>query len=508
VKQPPIDSITERARTISGVLHAALLTLLATYCLKALLYGIGAQHVDNLSWRLMSSIALPLVSADSSPHNIVVLAIGDEYFEREFQQSSPLNRAELVKIVASVDAALIPERRPVVAIDFDVSPIAGSDPLQSRAQEQLDAALRKLSGKARVYLLCPFAQTEQLRAKQVSWAEALSKESSGRIRFALPDLHVQAGAALHYDKDGESLGVLAGKSLRSVWPGLKKQTQSAPDDSVDPVAPCRAKSGSQPSRSPTQKINFAGYGAHSFLELASATPVAEFLSMWQPLLVFIGGSYALMADEFSTATGEHLPGVAMHAAVAYSAVKPIDRLPDYLEPLLQFTVVLLVIKVGKHMAHWVFDNMQPVGRGSVGGSQLASVIRWIWDVGPDADPTREAEVWTRWLVGLAMLAAVFFILVLGFGVISIGLMLAFHYWYDFFLVALVAFGKAVSLEFRRVMERLGRSGKERPDASSAPDTPARRQISVRTVVWIGVVIRASVLLVGAVYLVAKLVPPV
>lgn len=505
---PQADGLAARAGRISGVLHAALLTLLATYCLKAILYCIGAQHVDNLSWRLMSSIALPLVSADSSPHNIVVLAIGDEYFEREFQQSSPLNRAELAKVIASVDAALIAERKPVVAIDFDLSPIADSDAHQARAQEQLDAALRQLSGKARVYLLCPFAHTTQLRARQLTWAETLSRESSGRIRFALPDLHVQAGAALHYDKHGESLGVLAGESLRSVWPGLKQTPSSSPLESVDPVAPCRSRPGSQPSRSPTQKINFAGYGAHSFLELGSSTPVSEFLSMWQPLLVFIGGSYELMADEFSTATGEQLPGVAMHAAVAYSAVKPIDRLPDYLEPLLQFTVVLLVIKIGKHMAHWVFDRMAPVGRGGVGGKQLGSVIRWLWDVGPDADPTREAEVWTRWLVGLAMLAAVFFFLVLGFGLISIGLMLAFDYWYDFFLVALVSFGKAVSLEFKRVMERIGRAGREGLDGSSATDASAHRQISVRAVVWAGVVVRASVLLVGAVFLVAKLVPHV
>ncbi len=499
---PQVDGLTARAGRISGVLHAALLTLLATYCLKALLYGIGAQHVDNLSWRLMSSIALPLVSADSSPHNIVVLAIGDEYFEREFQQSSPLNRAELAKIIANVDAALIPERKPVVAIDFDLSPIADSDAHQARAQEQLDAALRRLSGKARVYLLCPFAHTPQLRAKQLTWAETLSKESSGRIRFALPDLHVQAGAALHYDKDGESLGVLAGESLRSVWPGLKQQTRSSRVESADPVAPCRSTPGSQPSLSPTQKINFAGYGAHSFLELGSSTPVTEFLSMWQPLLVFIGGSYVLMADEFSTATGEQLPGVAMHAAVAYSAVKPIDRLPDYLEPLLQFTVVLLVIKFGKRWTHRVFDTMEPVGRGSVGGKQLGSVIRWLWEVGPDADPTREAEVWTRWLVGLAMLALLFIVLVLGFGVISIVLMRLFDYWYDFFLVALVAFGKLLTLEFTRI----GRAGKEGQDASTATDTPVRRQISVRAVVWTGVVIRASVLLVGAVFLVAKLVP--
>jgi len=224
--------------------------------------------------------------------------------------------------------------------------------------------------------------------------------------------------------------------------------------------------------------------------------------MWQPLLVFIGGSYVLMADEFSTATGEQLPGVAMHAAVAYSAVKPIDRLPDYLEPLLQFTVVLLVIKFGKRWTHRVFDTMEPVGRGSVGGKQLGSVIRWLWEVGPDADPTREAEVWTRWLVGLAMLALLFIVLVLGFGVISIVLMRLFDYWYDFFLVALVAFGKLLTLEFTRI----GRAGKEGQDASTATDTPVRRQISVRAVVWTGVVIRASVLLVGAVFLVAKLVP--
>jgi hypothetical protein len=132
----------------------------------------------------------------------------------------------------------------------------------------------------------------------------------------------------------------------------------------------------------------------------------------------------------------------------------------------------------------------------------------LWDIGPDADPTREAEVWTRWLVGLAMLAAVFLFLVLGFGLISIGLMLAFDYWYDFFLVALVSFGKAVSLEFKRVMERIGRAGREGLDGSSATDTSAHRQISVRAVVWTGVVVRASVLLVGAVFLVAKLVPHV
>jgi hypothetical protein len=76
VTPPQTDDLAARAGRISGVLHAALLTLLATYCLKAILFCIGAQHVDNLSWRIMSSIALPLVSADASPHNIVVLAIG------------------------------------------------------------------------------------------------------------------------------------------------------------------------------------------------------------------------------------------------------------------------------------------------------------------------------------------------------------------------------------------------------------------------------------------------
>jgi hypothetical protein len=66
-------------------------------------------------------------------------------------------------------------------------------------------------------------------------------------------------------------------------------------------------------------------------------------------------------------------------------------------------------------------------------------------------------------------------------------MLAFDYWYDFFLVALVAFGKAVSLEFKRVMERIGRPGKEGSESSPATDTSVRRQSSVRTVVWTGVV---------------------
>jgi hypothetical protein len=182
VTPPVVDGLAARAGRISGVLHAALLTLLATYCLKAILYGIGAQHVDNLSWRLMSSIALPLVSADARPHNIVVMAIGDEYFEREFQQSSPLNRAELAKIIANVDAALIAERKPVVAIDFDLSPIADADARQARAQEQLDAALRQLSGKAR-HLLCP-SRTPRISAAGLG-GDA-EQESSGRIRFACP----------------------------------------------------------------------------------------------------------------------------------------------------------------------------------------------------------------------------------------------------------------------------------------------------------------------------------
>lgn len=487
-----------RLRGLGVLLYGTLLTTLGGYCLATVLKLTGVVHVDALSWRLLAAVAVPLASGGSGGSGeqpIAVVMIGDRYFEREFQQSSPLNRNELAHVVAQIEAGVATVDAPVVAIDFDLSPAAQPDAAQRQAQAALDAALLSLARRATVVLLCPFAATEGLREAQLGWARALAAQvDPGRIVFVRPDLLVQAGAVLNYAADSPTLGHVAGDAALG---GPRGAGGARP-------APLQACMQAVPPSPKLAKINFSGYHAYRSIEIERATPLAALLQTEPPRLVFLGGSYALAADEFSSAAGERLRGVEMHAAVAYSRIAPVGPVPALIDPLLQYSVVLLVALAAKRSARWVFAHMRaPAAIGATGATAGTGTPlpwwRWLWGAEGFERVTYEAQAWTRWLVGLVLLLGVFLVFLVGFGAISLALMLLLGYWYDFLFMALVAFGKTCSVELRRLLDQLSQPGESAlPAAAASPDRLAP------FVLPFGIVLRSVVLLVGAGVLVGKL----
>lgn len=479
--------LRQRLRRLGPVLYATLLTTLGGYCLAALLSFTGVAQVDVLSWRLLAAVAVPLASGGAGDQPIAVVLIGDRYFEREFQQSSPLNRAELARVVSAIEAGVASAERPVVAIDFDLSPAARPDARQQKDQAELDRALLSLAHQATVVLLCPFAVTEALREEQLRWARDLvTRAPPGRIVLARPDLQVQAGAVLSFAAESPSLGRIAGDAVRRIEGRTKPSLLAA---CTEPA----------PRTTTLAKINFAGYRAYRSVEIDSQTPLADLLRMDTAALVMLGGSYALAADEFSTAAGERLRGVEMHAAVAYSRIQPIGPVPALLDPLLQYTVVLLVALLAKRAARWVFANM----RAPMPPDEEAAAAprwRWLWGVPGAGHPTYEAVAWTRWLVGLVLLLGVFLIFLLGFGAISLALMLLFGLWYDFLFMALVSFGKTCSVELRRMLDDMSLH-----DGGATPADLPQSDAIAPYVLPFGIGLRVLVLLVGGGVLIDKLV---
>lgn len=483
-----------RLRGLGVLLYGTLLTTLGGYCLATVLKLTGVVHVDALSWRLLAAVAVPLASGGSGEQPIAVVMIGDRYFESEFQQSSPLNRNELAHVVAQIEAGVATVDAPVVAIDFDLSPAAQPDAAQRQAQASLDAALLSLARRATVVLLCPFAATEGLREAQLGWARALAAQAGpGRIVFVRPDLLVQAGAVLSYAVDSPTLGRVAGDAALG---GPRGAGGALP-------APLQACMQAVPPSPKLAKINFSGYHAYRSIEIERATPLAALLQTEPPRLVFLGGSYALAADEFSSAAGERLRGVEMHAAVAYSRIAPVGPVPALIDPLLQYTVVLLVALAAKRSARWVFAHMRaPAAIGMTGIAATTGTPlpwwRWLWGAEGFERVTYEAQAWTRWLVGLVLLLGVFLVFLIGFGAISLVLMLLLGYWYDFLFMALVAFGKTCSVELRRLLDLLSRPVEGPAPAVAPPDRLAP------FVLPFGIALRSVVLLVGVGVLVGKL----
>ncbi|MGH8499850.1 MAG: CHASE2 domain-containing protein, partial [Methylococcales bacterium] len=304
-----------------------------------------------------ASASVPSINPD--PQNVsppVVLGIGDSYYEKEFNQASPLSRRELKKIIGR-----IAESRPrVVAIDLDLSPgpcpetkNQGSDctinDYTVEESELYNYLLMEKPRDVRIVLQLPFpVYDKDLRNRKLEWMNSLCEKG---IEFGRVSIDSEFGMATRIRRGPDRLSCSvyrmkreqisnqdAGKICGNV------RDQHAKNDSNKSQNEERANSYTGPvcklfknHRSPKAErllfplieeppsvesafINFNFVRNFRFHEVMKLEDIPANLT---GDVVLLGGVYG-DGDRFNTPMGE-IPGVMLLLGDYYSLLLPIEE---------------------------------------------------------------------------------------------------------------------------------------------------------------------------------------
>lgn len=493
-----VQSGISLSRRFARLLHHALLALLVAYALKFAFDVTGIAAADTLSWRVFNALNLDRQAKRSAPGDTAVVLINDTYFEGPLRQASPLDRGEMAKLLDEIGAGIEPARQPVVAIDLDLSHAPADDRIKAA---QLDAAIISLAGRARVVLLCPFARTAALRAQQVRWSRDLIRAVAAAhpdgpgLAFAASDLVTRTGVVMTYGAATDALGVVAGRALLSGEAHRQQPRDCGEIEHRTTLSDARADERT--------KISPAGLVAFHRMPIDSSERVGERLRSKAPRAVFVGGSYALAADEFFSAANTSEPGVVFHAAVSRSIREPLSDLSPSLHVIVQFAGVLLVLWAGHPIGQAIFGLMTP-DAVTPRPPLRVGVLDILWAHDSHLSRPQLAETWLRWLLGMLLLLVLLLAFVLLFVAFS-----AFVYelsgaWFDGLLGGIAVWLKVVAGESQHLLARTNPVERRTSDAgvSAAPPVP-----TAPTFGWIGIstLVRTAVLLAGLTYLVLKFI---
>lgn len=243
----------------------------------------------------------------------VVLAISDVLYESEFNQTSPLERARLATILRQ----LLESRPRVLAVDLDLSPAPVPDAGQAALDDLLLTARNKFPD-TRLIVITPFPSVSpQVRQQKAAWMRRMCDEAA--LIFALPTLLLQQGTVLKYEKAPalEPLGILAAGQGRGVCKAL--------GSSGDIDLPDEAQTATAHASASLRPINYRYFDGAAPVVLDKALLPGSVGDLIAQKTVFLGGAYG-QSDLHATPHGD-VPGVLIHAAIAYSEQHPVGVLP-------------------------------------------------------------------------------------------------------------------------------------------------------------------------------------
>lgn len=295
------------AHHFSGDLRASFFSAaLAVLALK-----IGALAIfTKLSLLAVSNQALPASTpAKLAADGPLVLYLSETQWQQRYQERSPLDRCLMAE-----DLAAILARGPrSLTVDFDLSP--GLQEQGPACQARLDAVLDSHAGK--LVLLMPFrVSSDALLARKAEWLRA---RCAAGAAFGDGGLNVSLGAVIDFLPESNSMADVVHERAGA---GLCRELAEAAG------AERWLRRGEEPELddSGAEAINFAGFTGQ-VAALALEHPALGQVDNWAGRDVFFGGDYGGSKDDrFLTPMGP-LPGVAIHAAIAWSLAHPVHELP-------------------------------------------------------------------------------------------------------------------------------------------------------------------------------------
>jgi len=299
------------------------------------------QWLDTIALRLASTYAAdptpgPGTSRDLSPaERPVIVAIDEALWETEFQQTSPLRRDVLRRLLA----ALIAHDPETIFVDLDLSPgpAAHSADERDRAQQDLDALLAAASGTRRTHIVlaAPFpVEDDAVRETKRQW---MLGHCAAGVEFGLAQIASAQGTVL---RQNFNLPLLFARTRQ---PSARPTEGPAPPAGatlcdlaktasgaifLDPRADAQGPSlyGWVPSMYPVRPDAFTVQPGRDLFLLARADDVSRLPDLAGRTVFF--GSNADVRDRFMTVRGE-MTGLRVHAAMYTNALHPPEQFSEH-----------------------------------------------------------------------------------------------------------------------------------------------------------------------------------
>lgn len=304
-------SFRHLADTCAHHFNADLRASLFSAALAVLALKVGALAIlTKLSLLVVSNQALlsaPQVALDGN--GPIVLYLSENQWQQRYLERAPLDRCKLAEDLAQ----LLAHQPRQLLVDFDLSP-AMQEP-QAGCQQQLDQLLDQHADK--LVLLMPYrVGSDALLAQKAAWLEQRCRAG---VVFGDGALNVSLGAVIDFVPDSQAMAdamherhsvalcqQLGTAEGRERW--LRRGAETDADDSS------------------AEAINFAGF-SKQVVALALDDPAVQQIASWSGRDVYFGGDYGGSKDDrFLTPMGP-LPGVTIHAAIAWTQAHPVRELP-------------------------------------------------------------------------------------------------------------------------------------------------------------------------------------
>jgi len=304
-------SFRQLADTCAHHFNADLRASLFSAALAVLALKVGALAIlTKLSLLLVSNQALlnaPQVALDGN--GPIVLYLSENQWQQRYLERAPLDRCKLAEDLAQ----LLAHQPRQLLVDFDLSP--AMQETRAGCQQQLDQLLDQHADK--LVLLMPFrVGSDALLAQKAAWLEQRCRAG---VVFGDGALNVSLGAVIDFVPESQAMAdamherdsvALCRQALtpegREHW--LRRGGETDADDSS------------------AEAINFAGF-SKQVVALALDDPAVPQIASWSGRDVYFGGDYGGSKDDrFLTPMGP-LPGVTIHAAIAWTQAHPVRELP-------------------------------------------------------------------------------------------------------------------------------------------------------------------------------------
>jgi fumarate reductase subunit C len=401
-----------------------------------------------------TSLAMPRINLRSAAESTAayedsvprIVVITEEEFQHQFYERSPLNRARLVEILRGIGSA----SPMLLAIDIDLSPIAGASKPEVDAQRNLDQLLLTIAEKTRLVLVTPYPSSLDERIREnAAWMSKLCAHSN--IDFAYPYIARNEGVVTKINPTFPSLGNVAYALSRRPSAASSTANQTAGGGKSGEIcallqrgeaaAPIFldslfAENVTRPLKNDKAlvplNVNYFEEGLAERFRFDAASPP-------EPALfgqaVFLGGEWN-RADRFVTASGS-FPGVMVHSATFFTRERPVRNLPRSLLFLIETLLGVVLLRAFTSLWEKYFSRLEAPAGTSNWRIQLAA--------------------WLRALPWAAAVLLITVLVILG-SVAASGFLLAQATWFNFAPIALAAALKAREtggeVEVRKLKERI------------------------------------------------------
>lgn len=306
---------------------------LAVASIVTLLHGASVLGwLDSLMLRLVVGAGPAAEQRPTDAGDLpAVLLIGPELHETAFGQASPLDSAQMARLLALVpdDAQSRPH---TVVIDLDLSP-GPREALGDIGRAALDRQFERLvASGVKVVLPLPWrSATEEAQQRKFDWMRRLCGMNKGLrapgLAFGLPDIVTHQGVVLQFEASHPSLSVVARDPTAALT-----LCRRALEDGTRWRAPLLAASFGNSALFEPARTGLRPFNARLFVAGDRAVGVARTLNTLPEDLpplgqraLFVGAGYNPQ-DRFVVPVegpGRPVEGVMVHAAIYDSMAHPV-----------------------------------------------------------------------------------------------------------------------------------------------------------------------------------------